>query len=134
MNINLELRGEQIQNLGRISYYDIHVENKKVGKISITEFVLENLLTSRWRFIDEILIFNEYRNRKIAKNTLIQIDNKFKQEEANGILLNAITIQGAKNMYDNLGWQRLSFDPRWQILINKPISNFVMRKVYEKVN
>ena len=100
----------------------------------MVKFQICEPFTLGWTFLNEICIEAKYRRKGIAKNVLENIGYELSENSQNGILMNAIKIEGAKNLYDHLGWKRIKNDNSWQVLINVDVSEFVIRKTYSTVS
>lgn len=120
--------------LGYLEKYIIMSRHEEVGRISMVKFQIDEPFKLGWTFLYEIHIEPKYRHKGIAKNVIENIGNELSEKGQNGILMNAITISGAKTMYDNLGWKRFKDNDCWQVLINVNVSDFFVRKTHGVVS
>jgi len=134
MKSRLEFEKSIGVELGCLEKYRIFNEQEKVGRISMVKFQLNEPFELGWIFLNEIHIEPQYRQKGIAKEVVENISDELCEKGQNGILVNAITINGAKTLYDNLGWKRFKDDDSWQILINVNLSEFFVRKTQNLVS
>jgi len=128
MEAKLKLENRIGVELGYLEKYRILSRQDEVGRISMVKFQIDEPFKLGWTFLNEICIEPKYRQKGIAKNVIGNISDELSEKGQNGILMNAVTIKGAKTIYDHLGWKRFKDDSCWQILINVNVSEFSVRK------
>ncbi|MFA6007472.1 MAG: GNAT family N-acetyltransferase [Candidatus Shapirobacteria bacterium] len=120
--------------LGYLEKYKILYGQNKVGRMSLVKFQVNEPFRLDWAFLNEIYVEPKYRQKGIAKNVLFSIDDELRENIQNGILINAITINGAKTLYDQLGWKRIRLDHNWEILKNIEVSDFIVNRTRDLVS
>lgn len=129
MQSRLRLENSFGVELGQFERYSIVTDNNNTGRVSLVRFQIDDPFSLSWGYINEIYIEPVYRKNGIAKTIVNSLGNELREKRQNGILINAIGIQGARKMYDHLGWKKLNFYGSYEVLLNVDVSNFCLRKV-----
>ena len=108
MQARLKLESSFEVELGRIENYSIVFDKHRAGRVSFVKFKIKDPIPLGWGYLNEIYIEPTYRNRGIAREVVSAFGSDLRIKRENGILINAITVEKARSMYDHLGWKRIN--------------------------
>lgn len=128
MQARLKLESSFEVELGRIENYSIVFDKHRAGRVSFVKFKIKDPIPLGWGYLNEIYIEPTHRNRGIAREVVSAFGSDLRIKRENGILINAITVEKARSIYDHLGWKRINIDGNYQILPIVEVSNFCLRK------
>ncbi len=119
--------------MGQLLRYGILNKEQNCGRLSIVEFTTDKPYAISWTYLMELVVEPKMRGKGIGRQAVDFVNNKIIGVGGNGILINAVLIPEARQMYQKQGWKRVILVPGFEFLIQREISTFYLRKVCDLV-
>lgn len=122
MKVELKLERTTPVSHGILENNGIYWGPIRVGRVDLVSFEIENT-PHDWEYVHMIVIRPIFRNKGFASSAVLKINEKLKNENKNGILINQMGVVEARGLYEHRGWTKIEdSQAREEILINVPAS------------
>lgn len=129
MRVELKLERSTAVSHGILENNGIYWGPIRVGRVDLVKFEIVNT-PHDWEFLHMIIIRSNFRHKGFASSAVLKINEKLKNENKNGILINQMSVVEARGLYQHRGWTKIedSLD-REEIFINVPASEQAINEV-----